>query len=347
MSDESPQSKGGRIRAQRLSGENRRVIAQNAARARWDSIRLNKDGDIPKAVATGILRIGNIPCAVLDNAENTRVLTQAGFLTAIGRTRTPTGAGDRFADLPPFLRSMNLQPFVSKDLIVSSKPIIFDTESVDASGRRFVNRAWGYRAQLLPDVCWVYAKAQMAGKLKVRQRHIADVCTRLLEALTNLAIDALIDEATGFQDIRAKDALIKLLERYVSRDALPWVKTFDDDFYKEMFRLHGYSYNPDSIKRPMLFAKRTEDIYNRLAPGVRQQLQQVVKRGPSGRPKDKLFQHLTENEGYRRLVELLAGVKAIMKLSNGVNDYHQKLDRVFPRFGDTLQIPFPESERTS
>jgi P63C domain len=184
----------------------------------------------------------------------------------------------------------------------------------------------------------------MAGKLVRGQRHIAIACTRLLEGLTDVAIDALVDEATGFQDIRAKDALIKLLEKYVSRDAFPWVLTFDEDIYKEMFRLHGYEYKPGSVKRPMIFAKRTEDIYRRLAPGVREELGRLVKRGPSGRPSEKLFQHLTENEGYREFRELLRSVKTIMMLSNGVADYTRKLDRIHPRFGDTMQLPLNEPD---
>ena len=55
-------------------------IASNAAAARWN---------IPKATHEGTLRIGTtkIQCAVLQ--DGTRLLTQSGFLLAIGRSRTP------------------------------------------------------------------------------------------------------------------------------------------------------------------------------------------------------------------------------------------------------------------
>ena len=182
----------------------------------------------------------------------------------------------------------------------------------------------------------------MAGKLVSGQKHIAEACTRLLEGLTDVAIDALVDEATGFQDVRAKDALIRLLEKYVSKDAMPWVLTFDDELYREMFRLHGYTYEPGSVKRPMIFARRTEDIYRRLAPGIREELQKLVRRGPSGRPSEKLFQHLTQHAGYKELRDLLRSVKTIMMLSNDVPDYLRKLDRVHPRFGDTIQLPLED-----
>lgn len=342
MSDETPQSRGGKARAKALSGEVRKEIAVRAAQARWGAPANPEDGPLPKAIAAGVLRIGNIPCAVLDDKDNTRVLTQSGFLSALDRFPTPGSAvPPDLAHLPPFLRARNLLPFVTNDLATSATPIIFQIERRGQAGGV---RGLGYRAQLLPDVCWVYAKAQMARKLTKGQQHIAEACTRLLEALTNVAIDSLVDEATGFQDIRAKDALIKLLEKYVSKDALPWVKTFDDEFYQQMFRLHGYSYDPSSVKRPMIFAKRTEDVYARLAPGVRAELQKIVKHGPSGRPSEKLFQHLTENDGYKALKELLVSVKTIQKLSSDMKEYTHNLDKVHPRFGDTLQLPFDDEK---
>ena len=339
MSD-SIQSKGGKARAEALSADERRKIARQAAQARWSAFDQENDGPLPKAIASGVLRVGEIPCAVLDDEDNTRVLTQSGFLTAIGRFPNPKSASNPdLAQLPAFLRAKNLEPFISNNLAISSTPIIFESERRGGAGG---GKALGYRAQLLPDVCWVYAKAQMAGKLLPGQAHVAEACTRLLEALTNVAIDALVDEATGFQDMRTKDALIKLLEKYVSKDAFPWLPTFDDEFYRQMFRLHGYTYDPNSVKRPMVFARRTEDIYNRLAPGVRSELQKLVKRGKSGRPSEKLFQHLTENEGYQQLLKMLEGVKVIQKLSNDYKDYEAKLNKVYPRFNDTLPLPLDD-----
>jgi hypothetical protein len=330
---------GGKRRAENLSAEERREIARTAALTRWQRSSDGSPSVIHKAIALGILKLGNIPCAVLDDAENTRVLTQSGLLTAIGRFPNPKSASNSdLAELPAFLRARNLKPFISSNLIRSSTPIIFETERRGGAGG---SHALGYRAQILPQVCWVYAEAQMARKLFPGQRHIAEACKVLLKGLTNVAIDALVDEATGFQGIRAKNALIKLLEKYVSKEAFPWIKTFDDEFYKEMFRIHGYAYDPSSVKRPMIFAKRTEDIYNRLAPGVRAELQNVVKRGRSGRPSEKLFQHLTP-EARQHLEAHLAGVKVIIRASTSTREYERLLDRVYPRFGDTLPLPFDD-----
>ena len=338
MSD-TPQSKGGRNRAKSLSPNERSEIARQGANARWFRRELIDGAPLPKAIAFGVLGLGGIPCAVLDDEQNTRVLTQTGFLTAIGRAPTPpspSAGSEHLANLPAFLRATNLKPFISNELISSSSPILFDTDQLGGARGKY---ALGYKAELLPAVCWVYQEAKMAGKLLPSQMHVAEACITLLKGLTNVAINSLVDEATGFQDIRAKDALIKLLERYVSKDALPWVKTFDDEFYQLMFRLHGYAYNPMSVKRPMIFARRTEDIYNRLAPGAREKLGELVKRNSSGRPKEKLWQHLTENDGYKALLDLIKTAKIVMKLSNDPKDYERKLDRIHPRFGDTIPLP--------
>src|SRR5947209_460795 len=74
-------ARGGLARAARLSPEQRQDMAKKAALARWTK-------DLPQAVCGSPdqpLRIGNveIQCYVLE--DGTRVLSQAGFLEALGR----------------------------------------------------------------------------------------------------------------------------------------------------------------------------------------------------------------------------------------------------------------------
>ena len=81
------------------------------------------------------LVIGNIEiqCYVLE--DETRVLSQGGFLTALGRHGRPQAkAKDQVEELPRFIESANLKPFVHSDLIKSSKPILFRSVSGGRSG---------------------------------------------------------------------------------------------------------------------------------------------------------------------------------------------------------------------
>jgi hypothetical protein len=161
---------------------------------------------LPKAIAEGTLQIGDLllPCAVLDDRDNTRVFTQQGFLQAIGRSRAAKGGEGASVDgKPAFLRAKNLEAFIFNELIASTTPIEF----IPYKGPGYLGRAFGYRAKLLPQVCWVFQDAMLASKLLPGQMHIGEKCRQLLKALTDHAIDDLVDRATGFEDMRKLDAI--------------------------------------------------------------------------------------------------------------------------------------------
>lgn len=115
---------------------------------------------------------------------------------------------------------------------------------------------------------------------------------------------------------------------------------FDVEFYRQIYRLNHWPFDPENTARPGVIGHWTNDIYDRLAPGVRPALHSRVKRNSKGRPTQKLTQYLTPEEGKPRLRELLEGVKALMRISNDWNDFVLKLDTVYPNFNTTLQLPF-------
>jgi len=95
------------------------------------------------------------------------------------------------------------------------------------------------------------------------------------------------------------------------------------------------------------FQRYTNDIvYRRLAPGVLEELKRVQIRDDEGRPKHKLFQRLTANTGYPKLQEHLGSVVTIMKLSRDWADFRDKLDRIHPRYGEMMRLPFDEEADT-
>lgn len=330
MSDQGPQSKGGLARANKLSPEDRSAIARRAALARHSK-------SLPRAIAEGALIIGDlqIACAVLE--DETRVLTQEGFLTAIGRAgKAKGGEGAGIDGKPAFLRAKNLEDFIPDELLASTVPLEF----VPLRGPGYQGRAFGYRARLLPDVCWVYQDAMVAGKLLPGQEHIGRACRDFLKALTNHAIDDLVDLATGFEDMRKRRAINKIIDQYVEKSARPWVKMFDLGFYRHIYRLNGWSFDPENTARPGVIGIWTNDIYDRLAPGVREALHARVKRNAKGKPTQKLTQLLTPEEGKPALERLLEGVILLMRMSADWSEFKIKLDEYYPRYGDTLQLPF-------
>jgi hypothetical protein len=268
------------------------------------------------------------------------VLTQEGFLTAIGRAgKAKGGEGATVDGLPAFMRATNLKPFISNDLIESTTPIEF----VPLRGG-YQGKAFGYRATLLPNVCWVYQDALVARKLLQNQKHIGEACGKFLKALTNHAIEDLVDIATGFEDIRKRRAIDKIIEKYVEKDAQPWVKMFSLNFYRHIYRLNGWPFDPENNKRPGVVGTWTNDIYDRLAPGIRQALHDRVRRNSKGKPTQKLTQYLTPVNGKPHLERLLEGIVLLMRMAPTWGEFKILLEQYYPKFNETLSLPF-EGER--
>ncbi len=273
-----------------------------------------------------------IPCYVLE--DETRVLTQAGFSEALGRSPKPTGPGaeQQVADLPAFLRSERLKPFISNTLSKSLTPVRF---RLPTGGRI----ALGYDAILLPQVCEVYLKARDANMLLPNQAHVAVQAEILMRSLATVGVIALVDEATGYQRIREERALATILEKFIAKEFQPWTKTFPYEFYNQIFRLKGWP-GPNGVARPSVIGHYTNDIvYSRLAPGVLDELRRVNPTLPSGKGRRNTHhQWFTPDLGHPKLKEHLAAVAALMKASSNWNIFMRNLNRALPKGEQQLEL---------
>lgn len=317
MSDEQMdiQSMGGKARAEKLSKEERKEIARGAALARWDK-------DIPKATHEGILTIGDmeIPCAVLENGK--RVLTQSGVMVALGRARQAKGRQyyDADVNLPAFLTAKNLKRFIPEDLKVTSSQVEFKT----LGGMR----AFGYSADLLPQVCGVFLDAKSAGELSHTQEHIAERALILIRGFANVGIIALVDEATGFQYDRPRRDLEEYLKKFLSESLRRWVRTFPGDYFKHLCRLKGVILRPD-MKLPQYFGHLTNDlVWRRIAPGLLKALKE--RRSERGSPSNKLHSWTSEELGKPELLLHLGTVVGLMKINNDYDEFHAQLNKIAP-----------------
>lgn len=175
---------------------------------------------ILKATHTGEIHIGNIdlPCYVLE--DGTRVLSQRGVNKALNRPEG--GAGN----LPSFIGLKSLNPFIPNDFIARvSEPIIF----VPPRGGSPAN---GIPASALPEICEIWLNAKESGVLSENQLRTAKLADTLIRGLAHVGIIALVDEATGYQEIRDKHALEKILDAYLMKELAAWAKRFPDEFYK-------------------------------------------------------------------------------------------------------------------
>ncbi len=340
-------ARGGEARTAKLSSKKRSEIARQAAESRWSH-------GILKATHAGDFNIGNkvISAAVLENGK--RVLTQESFLQAIGRARKAkagTGSTALIDGLPPFLQADYLKPFISEELSESTTPILFRNKKG--------GRAFGYDAELLPMVCEVYLKlrdtihAEAARrkepvKLPRQSEHIILACDILMRGLARVGIVALVDEATGYQEVRDRQALQKILDQYIGKELAKWAERFPSSFYEQIFRLRGWEYDSDSSKRPMAMAKVTIDlVYDRIGPGLTHELKQKeVERREAQGGKRHLHRWLTPDIGHPALKQHLDGLTFLAKSFRDGDwvGFHQAVDRAAPKYNRSLLLPFPDDD---
>lgn len=341
MDDSSTlQSLGGLARAKKLSRTKRSEIARNAAQARW-----GKDGDSTTLVARygapdRPLRIGDIeiPCYVL--SDGTRLLAQRGLQSGIGMSEGGGPGGAR--KIAAFMSRLGEKGIDIRGLVARvNSPIRF----MPPIGG---NPANGYEATILPDICAVMIDAaQRLDRPGKKLNELASRAAILQHGFATVGIIALIDEATGYQEIRDRHALEKILDRFIGKELAQWAKRFPDEFYRQMSRLKGLDYNPESSKRPMILAQVTVDIvYDRLGPGLTKELRQRRKEVlESTGKKGRLQQLLTEDIGHPALQQLLTGV---VFTARGFQDgdwdgFRHFMDRVSPPYNRTLLLPFEEA----
>lgn len=309
-------SKGGKARARKLAPDERAEIARNAALARWGTNAVD-------AIRDGSLVIGDreIRCAVLDDGR--RVLSQQTVLQTLGRARSAKGRTGSQSGLPPFLAAANLQEFISDELrgMLDSIPYRPMTGG----------RAYGYRAEILPLVCDVYLDARQAGQLRTGQEPVAEICEVLVRSFAKVGIIALVDEATGYQDIRARDELQRILEFYVQAELQPWTKTFPDEFFRQIYRLQDWEYKPGSAKRTPYVGKLINKyIYEQLPPGVLDELRALNPVTSNGRRRHKHFQYLTTETGNKHLDRQISTVTTLLRIADDKAHFEELFERAFP-----------------
>jgi hypothetical protein len=330
---ETPQQRGGRARAERLTPEERSKIASAGGAARWGDMTARERSALPRASHMGERKVDGWVIPLFNLFDGRRLFSERGFLSLIGvRGRGSTG-GHR---LNAILRDPLLKSFFSLEILVAiENPIRFisPTETL----------VLGYEAEVLSEFCIGFTKARSAGILITEvQRRYAEYCENLVHAYARMGIEAWIDEATGFQTERKRDALHRILERYLSAHWATWAKTFPDDYYEQVFRLRAWKYDPASLAKPQVLGHITNDIvYSRLAPGV---LTALREKNPvvDGRRIRKHHQWLTRDYGHPELKRYIDKLIFLMQGSTSWRSFHAALQRSAPRLHDQGEFDFDD-----
>jgi len=316
---------GGKARAESLSAEDRSEIAKKAAKARWS----NKT---QKVSHKGILDLHGfkILCYVLN--DGTRVLSSREMQRAMNLVDDNTDYQVAGTRLKRYLTQKSLKPFIYKDKSEDHyEPLIcFD-------GDTKIN---AYEATRLVDLCDAFMDARNKIDLSPRQAIIAKQCEILVRSFAKLGIIALVDEATGYQEIRDRQALQTILDKYLNDEWAKWTKTFPDNYYRELFRLKGLSYpTMEGGRKPGVVGHWTNDIvYSRIAPGILKELRDKNPNTENRGRKRKHHQFLTREIGHPALTEHISNVTFLMSGCSDWADFKKRLDQAKPKFGDTIEM---------
>lgn len=278
------------------------------------------------------MQIGDLvlDCYVLEDGR--RVFHKRGMARALGMR---SGGGN------VFMRAMQRKGLGSeidrKLLEKINNPFYFKPLTQDL--------AHGYEAEVLADVCKAIVRAGEAEKLTSSQQALAAEARILLNAFAKVGVTALVDEATGFQEVRSPDALRLLVQQYIEAEKREWEKQFPDEYYDELNRIYGSKRLTRTgtgrviQNRPQHFAKFTRTyVYWPLENGaVLEELDRInPKINKRGTRRVRFHQHLSEGYGIEKLKRQVQEILTLVKVSDSVLQFKKLFIK---RFAEGLRQP--------
>jgi len=226
-----------------------------------------------------------------------------------------------------------LKPYIDKDLILG------ELTELNIPGTQY--KAKCLEARQFLSICKAYVNALSDGVLTTdRQKEIAIRCSILLSACADIGLEALIDEATGYQYERKEDEIQVKLRLYIAEELRVWEKTFPDALWEEFGRLTNW--NTPLSMRPKWWGKLViELIYDTLDPDVARYLRE--NKPPVGVHWHRQF---TENYGVRQLVSRCYEIIGIAKTCNDINDLKVKVNQYYKKDTNQLVLPLDLYEKT-
>lgn len=278
-----------------MTNPNINLLAKKGAYARWT----------PKATHQGAINImgKELPCVVLEDGR--RIIMHKSIFEAFDRpSRGSRKKDEKGNSIPAFLESSRLKPYLTEETLEMIKSI----EYIGLNG----NKNYGYRAEVIPTVCELYIKAEKDGKLTINQLRMAEISSLIIQSLSKIGIIGLIDEATGYQQIRPRDALEVYFNKILTKELTAWCKRFPDEFYENIYKLKDWPEFSTSKNKYSCVGHYTNDIiYSRLGEEV---LEELKTRTPDT-AKSKMHQWLTADVGHPLLTTHMQTILTLQRLA--------------------------------
>lgn len=319
VEEASGKAKGGLARAQSLSPERRRQIAQEAALARWQG-----DPSSPEAIKEGLLPIGDIDLECYVLKDRRRIFHKRGMARALAMKSQGGNV---------FMRAVNRKGLGSvipeKLREALDNPIVFTTIRGDL--------AHGYEGTTLIELCDAIWEANKQRKLTSKQLDLARQAELILRSAAKIGIIALIDEATGYIKDKAREEYKELFREFILNEHREWAREFPDQFFDVIYSLYRLP-RRHKHKHPQFFSHFIRKyVYAPLANSNGAILEMLDEKNPTvyvgGGRRYKLFQFLEEKVGLPALRAHIWQVIGIGNATQTKEGFERGFKKAFPQAG--------------
>lgn len=296
---------------------------------------------MPKAIANGSEKIRGVKLvgAVLDDIYRTRVFSERSLANAFGIK----GGGAYWkkkktegAVLPEFLSSSILNEFINSELRELLEGAV---TYIAISGKV----STGLKANILPKVCDVFVQAAKKYPQNENLVRAAESAYEIIMAFSEYGVIKWVDKITGYKYEEEDQVILQQLALIVSPDILEWQQEFKSDFYKEIFRLKGWPYNPYSVSRPGVVGTYTNQyIYSFLPSDVFKFIRNRTPKSKAGNFTVRLHQSLNKEVGKELLRNQLVAVTTILKLSKSWEQFKRQFQELYGQTALDFEEPTME-----
>ncbi|MCB0400938.1 MAG: hypothetical protein KDD41_02565 [Flavobacteriales bacterium] len=291
-----------------------------------------------EALHTGIMKLGmfELPCYVLNNEK--RVFSQREVVKLISGGRESGG-------LTNYLKARSVEPYLPPKF----RGEIKDNVLIFKAGSTTIH---GIEANDVVDICKAYLTARQNGSLHPQQAKLAEQAEMFITACAKTGIDAVVDEATGYQYFRKVNDLQEKLNAYLQEEYREWTLTFPREFFMQLYKLEGKTPPMPLQKYPKRFGRYVMHyIYDTLDPDVADFLRENNPEPGGNRHHHQLFNDF----GYDNLSSHLMSVIGIMKASTTMGKFKENIAIAFPnarttrrgRLLEKRQLKIKEEETTN
>jgi P63C domain len=262
---------------------------------------------MPRSVFRGPLTIGGVGFEGHVLSDGRRVLGEEGVALAFAGGADPTDLARVLRKLPDHGR----------------RPA--DIPTVRFRPTRGSGTERGYEPATLVAVADLFLSVRAAGPMKKQPARAAAISESIVRAAATVGITGLVDEATGYAKVRAKQSAQWAVQASIAEDIGAWASRFPRDFWVELARLDGVA---SGEQAPLGWARYVVlFVYDAIDPDVGRELRRSPD-DPGFRP--TVHQWL-EDVGRPRIHSRMASVVSAMRACPDLDAFGAEFAKVLQK----------------